>query len=261
MKKKLSIITICYNSESTIRNTISSVVSQKTDEIEYLIIDGGSTDNTQDIVKGFGSEIDYYISEPDSGISDAFNKGINRASGEWIGIINSDDEYLPGAFDQFFERVDQNVDVFYGNGVRRFANGKYKKYNANPDYNSLHMSMQLVHPSVFVKKNAYIKYGLFDISYKYVMDRELLLRFLNNGATFQYDTGYYSIYSMGGMSEKYYINGVIPEAYRIDISDGQSSVRARLKSWYLIIRIIIAKRLDTIKKDKGYISLNEVSLK
>ena len=90
---KISIVTVCYNSVLTIRDTIDSVLSQDYPNVEYIIVDGGSTDGTMDIVRGFSDKIDVIISEPDHGIYDAMNKGIEAASGEFVGFLNSDDFY------------------------------------------------------------------------------------------------------------------------------------------------------------------------
>lgn len=91
---KVSIITVCYNSEKTIEDTIRSVASQDYDDIEYIIIDGGSTDSTLDIVKKNSNHVDVYLSEKDEGLYDAMNKGIKLASGDVIGILNSDDFFV-----------------------------------------------------------------------------------------------------------------------------------------------------------------------
>jgi glycosyltransferase involved in cell wall biosynthesis len=90
---KVSIITVAYNSESTIEETIQSVLSQDYFAIEYIVIDGGSNDGTLDLIKKYQAKIDYFISEPDQGIYDAMNKGVRASSGELIGILNSDDVY------------------------------------------------------------------------------------------------------------------------------------------------------------------------
>ena len=94
---KISIITITYNSEKTLENTIKSVIGQNYDDLEYIIIDGGSKDGTLKIAEQYKKYISVIVSEPDNGISDAFNKGISHATGELIGIINSDDMLADGA--------------------------------------------------------------------------------------------------------------------------------------------------------------------
>ena len=183
---KLSIVTVCYNSARTIEKTIQSVISQKTEDIEYIIVDGASSDRTLDIINMYRNQIDIVISEQDKGISDAFNKGIRKASGEFIGIINSDDQYLPGAFELFLSEVSADTDVFFGNGVRINEKNMCKKYMSNPNPNGLKTSMSIMHSATFVRKNAYEKYGMYSVDYRYVMDRECLLRMLNGGAKFQY---------------------------------------------------------------------------
>ena len=114
---KISIITVTLNSERTLEETIKSILSQDYPNIEYLVIDGGSIDGTLEIIDKYASQISYTISEKDKGISDAFNKGIKRATGEIVGIINSDDLLLPGALFKLAECYDKNVDVYRGNVV------------------------------------------------------------------------------------------------------------------------------------------------
>ena len=99
-RPKISIITISFNSDKTLEDTINSVISQDYPNLEYLIVDGGSKDRTLDIVDKYRDKIDVVVSEPDKGISDAFNKGIQLATGEIIGIINSDDLLMPGALQE-----------------------------------------------------------------------------------------------------------------------------------------------------------------
>ena len=256
---KLSVITVSYNSERTIEKTILSVLSQKTNEIEYIIVDGKSEDKTLDIINKYKDKIDIVISEEDKGISDAFNKGIDRASGEYIAIINSDDQFLPGAFDEFFKEVKEDTDVFFGNGIRLYTDGKCKKYMADPNVQELHKSMSLVHPSTIIRKKAYEKYGKFDINLKFVMDRECLLRMLNGGAKFQYNDGFYAIYNMGGVSDKKYLTGVVPEDYKIDLKDGMPKITAKKNYCKRCLIFYLLKLKNKIKKnDPQKVSLEEM---
>lgn len=248
MTVKISIITITFNSEKTLEETISSVATQNVDGItlEYIIIDGKSTDGTIEIIKRYNDKITRWISEPDQGISDAFNKGIQMATGEIIGIINSDDLLLPDALQVLRENYDQNVDIYFGNGKRLHSNGDFKLYKANPDLRLLERGMFLVHPAVFVKKTAYEKYGLFDIKLKCVMDRELLLRMYKAGAKFKYIDKELIIYRDGGVSNKQYFARVLPEEEKISIQYGMpffTAKRIRWKNWWYMHLVFIVKRL------------------
>lgn len=252
---KLSIITVCYNSENTIEETIESIVSQKNDLVEYIIIDGASTDNTMKIVGKYRDCIDKVISEKDNGISDAFNKGIQIADGEYIGIINSDDMLTPNAIEHLMKDLDGKADVIYGNGIRLFSDGMCKPYMSAGDPETLHKDMTFCHPATFVKKEAYEKWGMFSTDYKCVMDRELLLRFLNSGATFRYTNKYYAIYRMGGMSDSLYMKHVLPEMYRIDTNDGMESGvarKAKLKRRLIFCLVKIRSDLGMDRKRRPY---------
>ena len=114
MFPRITIVTITFNSAATLEETIRSVTMQDYPALEYVIIDGGSSDGTLDIVQKYRERIQIVVSEPDKGISDAFNKGIARATGEIIGIINSDDILLPGALRELAEVYDPQVDVYSG---------------------------------------------------------------------------------------------------------------------------------------------------
>lgn len=181
---KVSLITVCYNSELTIKNTIESVLSQNYDNIEYIIIDGGSTDNTISIIKEYGNRISKFISEKDEGIYDAFNKGISNCSGDIIGIINSDDIYYS---DTIISKVvnnilKYNVDSLYGDLVyiKNIDSNNFIRYWKSADFkmNSFKNGFHPPHPTFFVKKKVYENFGNFDISLKISSDFDLMLRFL-----------------------------------------------------------------------------------
>ena len=114
---KISIITITYNSEKTLEDTIQSVARQNYPDLEYIIVDGGSKDATLDTVKKYSNVVTKWISEPDKGISDAFNKGIKIASGELIGIINSDDMLTDNSLNIIAKNIKPETDVIYGNAI------------------------------------------------------------------------------------------------------------------------------------------------
>ena len=181
---KISIITVCYNSAKTIAETIESVLSQDYPNIEYIVVDGKSTDGTQDIVKSFGSKISKFVSEPDKGLYDAMNKGIGLATGDIIGIINSDDIY---ANNKVFSRVvqtitEKNVDIVYGD-LYYFKSGfpdRALRYYRGGVFSLSRVSYGLMppHPTFFIKRTVYEKFGRFDTRYTLSADFDLILRFL-----------------------------------------------------------------------------------
>ena len=181
----ISIITVCYNSESTIVRTIESVLSQDYPNLEYIIIDGASTDNTMQIVSGYEAafrEKDINLitkSEPDKGIYDAMNKGITTASGDIIGIINSDDWLADSdtisAIAECFDR--HNCATLYGNIVIVKNNKPYRYWRGGKP-RTFRYGWMSPHPSFFVKKEIYAQYGTFRLDCGVNADYELMLRLL-----------------------------------------------------------------------------------
>jgi glycosyltransferase involved in cell wall biosynthesis len=185
---KVSIITVAYNSETTIRDTIESVIHQTYANIEYIIIDGASTDNTMPIVEGYKDKIHTIISEPDKGLYDAMNKGIQYATGDVIGILNSDDYYENNeVIEKVVDTIKQSgADVCYADlnyvhpvntakVIRRWKSGRFQK-------SSFYYGWMPPHPTVFVKRQVYEKVGLFNVCFTSAADYEIILRifFKNN---------------------------------------------------------------------------------
>lgn len=176
---KVSIITVCFNSEKTISKTIESVINQTYDNYEYIIVDGNSTDNTLSIVEKYSSHIRdlLVISEPDNGIYDAMNKGIDRARGEIISIINSDDwlekDAVERVVDEYIRIGKPCLAVIYG--ALRVVDKDVTRYEVF--YNHKFIPAQMIgHPSSFVTKNVYERYGKFDTKFKLSADYDLFLR-------------------------------------------------------------------------------------
>src|SRR6187399_1640486 len=151
-KPLVSIITVAYNADPFIEKTIQSVLSQTYSPIEYIIIDGGSTDNTVNIIKGYSNRIAYWCSEKDNGISDAFNKGLSKATGDIIGIINADDWYENDTVERVVNDFG-NSDIVYGD--LQIWKGKQKDFIQKGDHSLLTREMTVNHPTVFVKKSCY----------------------------------------------------------------------------------------------------------
>lgn len=180
----VSIITVCYNSENYVKDAIESVISQSYPNIEYILIDGGSQDRTVEIIHSYKSNIHKLVSEPDYGIYDAMNKGIELSTGDIIGILNSDDYYkditVIERVVRLFEKY--NTDCVYANIdyvdpnkgdkiVRKWVSGEYTP-------NSFKEGWHPAHPAFFVKKGIFNQYGKYDLSYKLAADFELMLRFV-----------------------------------------------------------------------------------
>lgn len=199
---KISVITVCLNSEKTIEKTIQSVVSQENCDYEYIIVDGMSTDGTLEIIEKYRGKISVVMSEPDSGIYDAMNKGISMATGDIIGIINSDDWYEPGAF-ALVEKCfrDTNAEVVYGKMNLVDANGQIG-VRIPGDIEEIRYIMKISHPTVFVKKSIYQEHGSFRLKYKLAADYELLLRFYTKGVKFQYLERILANFRLGGLSDR-----------------------------------------------------------
>jgi glycosyltransferase involved in cell wall biosynthesis len=179
----VSIITIVFNGEKHIEDTIKSVIDQTYRNIEFIIIDGGSTDNTLEIIGKYAYAITSFLSEHDEGISDAFNKGLNLAKGEIIGIINADDWYVKNAVEMAVKNIEYS-DIVYGN-LRLWKDDK-PDFIVTADHAYLENEMSVNHPTVFIKKECYEKYGLFDKKYKCAMDYDLMLRLKINNCRFVY---------------------------------------------------------------------------
>jgi glycosyltransferase len=181
---KISIITISFNSSDTIDDTIRSVLAQDCENLEYIIIDGKSTDSTEEIIKSHSGKIAKYISEKDNGIYDAMNKGIMHATGDIIGFLNADDVYaknyiLTEVIHTFKER---NVDSCYGDLVYvRSKNINHTIRYWKADYFNIrkfYYGWMPPHPTFFVKNSIYYKYGLFNTDFEIASDYELMIRLL-----------------------------------------------------------------------------------
>ena len=180
---KVTLITVCLNSESTIADTVESVLQQSYKSVEHIIFDGGSTDRTLEILKAYGNQI-MLIEGKDSSIFNAMNQAIGHASGEVVGIINSDDFY---AHPQVLENV---VDLFKAKGTDSVYGDLHYVYKNNPgkvfrNWRSGHFERSkfkygwtLPHPTFFVKRHVYDRYGLFDDSFEISADYGLVIKFL-----------------------------------------------------------------------------------
>lgn len=183
VKMKISIITVSYNSAATIETTFQSVANQSYDNIEYIVVDGGSKDATLDLIKKHASTISKWVSEPDRGLYDAMNKGIQMATGEVIGLINSDDFFCDSQAIEKVMNIFQNnksldsvyADMYY---VAQNDISKIVRYWVTGEQRKFSKGWHPGHPVFYVKKEVYDKYGDFDLNYNLAADFEIMLRFI-----------------------------------------------------------------------------------
>ncbi len=181
MPPLVTIITVCRNAAATLGRTLASVAAQTYPHIEYIVIDGASTDGTTDIIRACPA-VSFWTSEPDRGIADAFNKGLAMARGEWIGILNADDWYEPETVARILES-EENAGVIHG-AVRYWEEERAREVYY-PCQAGLLREMTINHPSVFVRRSVYEREGGFDPDYSLAMDYELMLRFYARGHRFK----------------------------------------------------------------------------
>jgi glycosyltransferase involved in cell wall biosynthesis len=204
----ISIVTVSFNSEKTIRKTIESVLTQDYNNIEYIIVDGESTDNTKNIINEYSNGITKFISESDKGIYDAINKGILMSNGDVVGILNSDDIFfcnntISEVVSKFISNI--NLDSIIGDIIFLNSNGNkhrhYSAYNWNPK--KFAWGIMPPHPTFYCKRNLYNEYGLYRLDFKIASDYELLIRFLLvNKISYEYIPKILVKMSLGGVSTK-----------------------------------------------------------
>ena len=243
---KISIITVVYNNERTIKDALESVLGQSYRDIEYVIIDGKSKDNTVTIIDEYTDKLGYFISEKDNGLYDAMNKGIQAATGDVIGILNSDDLYqdfdvIADVMEQF--NNDSTLDILYGNLVyvkSDDVNKIVRNWKCKPYYNRFFENGNVPpHPALFVKKSVYDKVGLFNLDYKLAADYELMLRMLK-----KYD---FKIKYIDRLIVKMRLGGATNQSYKNIINQNKEIVRSwkdnSLKAPFYLMPVRIFKRL------------------
>jgi glycosyltransferase len=208
---RVSIITVCYNRKATIEKSIRSVLGQDYPNIEYIVIDGNSTDGTKEIIQSYSDKIATYISEPDSGMYDAINKGLRLATGDIVGLLHSDDEFydlavvtkIVAAF-----KSTPDTDCVYGNGIY-ISNDTEERIVRNRiggvyDFKKIKLGWLPLHPTVYLKKSVIDNYGFYNLDFKIASDTEFLLRYLyKHKINVTYLNEYIVKMRMGGLSTSY----------------------------------------------------------
>jgi glycosyltransferase involved in cell wall biosynthesis len=196
----VSIVTPCFNAGGTLARALDSILGQSYPNIECIVIDGGSTDNTLQILESYAPRLGYWISEQDRGIADAFNKGVSAARGSLVGILNADDWLEPNAVAAVVEVFLQNPDaVIYGD--MRYWLTDARSILA-PARKVVAMSRLPYHPATFVPAVLYTQYGLFNETYRYAMDTDFLVRLFLRGVHFAYVPRVLANMTSGGISTR-----------------------------------------------------------
>lgn len=243
---KVSIITVCFNSSKTIRKTFDSVLHQTYEDLEYLVVDGASTDGTIEIIKEYEPLFQgrmKWISEKDNGIYDAMNKGIRMSQGSLIGIINSDDYYEPDAVEIMVNALtEERYQILYG-AMRAWKNGEEESISISS--HKFLKDRMINHPSCFVTKAVYEDFGYFDTKYVSVADYDFMLRMSEKDEVIFKPV--YSIianFTLGGMcsTDKAYLELVEMQRSRGIISDKEYKRIIRKDRLYRIYRSIKKKK-------------------
>lgn len=201
IKPLMSIVTVVFNGEKYLEETILSVITQAYDNFEYIIIDGGSTDGTIDIIKKYEDRIDYWVSEADKGIYYAMNKGIEAASGEFIAFINADDWYEKDILKNVKEIINEheNIDFFYGDLNFIKTDGEIRIWKGNRGKKGL----SIPHPTVFIRTEI-LKKTPFNTNFKIVADAELTLRLFHANIKSFYMNEVIANFRDGGVSSNFW---------------------------------------------------------
>ena len=209
MDNKISVITVVYNDVANIRATMESYFSQTWDNKEYIVIDGGSTDGTADIIREYSDRLEFWCSEKDEGMYDAMNKGIEHSSGDWINILNSGDLYVnKNSLKDTIENTNDidNADVIYGNSVE-MNNDRDITIPANDNPNAMEYTPIYRHGSSLVRTNVQRRF-MYDLSKRsrlgYSLDWEMIHRMFKAGCKFQKTDTYIETYEREGTSNKLY---------------------------------------------------------
>ncbi len=216
---KISIITVCLNRVATIEKAIQSVINQGYDKIEYIIIDGGSTDGTVDIIRKYEEYLAYWVSEEDKGIYDAMNKGIAKATGDIVAFLNSDDWYEDNILFKVAAYFEQFRPMILSGMINTLQKGQWKKkvLEFDNEEENIRIGMNCRHPATFVRKEIFDRFGGFDTRYKIAADYEWLLRMYDEGIRILKVDDVFTNFSTKGVSSSN-LKLTIKEARQIALS-------------------------------------------
>lgn len=241
---KITVVTVCYNAVETLEETMLSVLNQTYPDIEYIIIDGGSTDGTVDIIKKYADRLANWISEPDKGIYDAMNKGIALATGDWIIFMNAGDSFVnQNVLKEISVVFRSEVDVVYGDNFMIYKSQRI--HHRAQFFSSKDINMPFNHQSTFVK-TIYAKQYPFNLKYRIAGDYNFFFNLYKLGRKFRYVSLPVANYTMDGISQK----NVIKTFKEIkEIQNKEKNVNYYIGLSYLRIKLLLAKILPNKLKN------------
>jgi len=243
----VSIVTIVKNGATTFERALKSVLSQEYPRVEYIVVDGGSTDGTLDIIRFWDDRIALWVSETDAGISDAFNKGVAFALGNIVGILNSDDWYEPGAISAAVHALaESGADIAYGK-LQYWENDR-RTYLVTSDASHLDKGMTVGHPTVFVRRACYERLGLYRLDFRQAMDYEWLLRAKSGGARFCYIDLCLANMQGGGVGDRLWrqSQSEVARARAIHLPNAHGAIHYWTYLWLAIAKGTIRRTLDVL---------------
>jgi len=241
MSAKISVIIATLNSESYLEEAIRSVLNNNANaDIEIIIIDGGSVDSTIDIIQKYEANIAYWETGKDSGIADAFNRGVSKSSGDIIAILNSDDYWCEDTIVAVNEGITRNpqADIYYGK-IRYINIANNYEYTLQPDITKMHIRMNIFHPAIFVRKACYQSIGLYNTDYKYAMDSEWCHRAIENNCKFEYLDKTLANMRLEGASDIHYVDAL--REYKKSVIDHHLTSKFTATAYYLLL--LLRKKL------------------
>ncbi len=238
-KPLITIITVVFNGEQFLEETILSVINESHDNVEYIIIDGGSTDGTLDIVRKYEHAIDYWVSEKDAGIYDAMNKGIDLATGEWINLMNGGDCFFQPSVlnDIFSDSVSYDADIIFGNHQVRYPSGRTRLARAGT-VEKLWQGSQFCHQSTFTRA-CYHKQYKFNLCTKIVADFEFFYQAWQRDAKFKYLSLTVCSFEAGGVSDVKRIDSILGRLVVVNKSS---------KTLFFYIYLILKEQIKSVVK-------------
>lgn len=251
---KISVITVSLNMADTIERTIKSVTSQECDELEYIVIDGGSDDGTVDIIRKYAPDISYWCSEPDNGIYDAMNKGLTVATGDIVAFLNSDDWYEENALKTVTAQFDKETDVLCGQ-VKAYKEGQLVGIEPNRKISCREwfLGMCYCHQAIFARRQVFEAYGGFDTRYRIAADYDWFLNLYVKGIRIKVVDFVLANYNKTGISNKR-LKTVFGEFYEI----GRKALSKDKQMGEDEKRICISRQRESYRSNMAYAVMNAV---